>query len=168
MVANILREYGSYIFWLNFVILIVPKMQKTISQCKLVRCRISSKQNYWAPIILECRRDTDEIFCHANLAFASPKMWHCRLFETTLIFNAMNSDLSSQLQNVLTTFPVLFTAFEIFSKPEFVLLFSKEFLLQLMNAWLHIHSKCSVATKSNRIWQLTFFALFLLIRVSVR
>ena len=47
------------------------------------------------------------------------------------------SDFSSQLQNVLATFPVLFTAFEVFAKPEFVLLFSKEFLLQLMNAWFH-------------------------------
>jgi len=46
-------------------------------------------------------------------------------------------DLRSQLENVLTTFPVLLTTFEIFSKPEFVLLFSTEFLLQLMNAWPH-------------------------------
>jgi len=42
-----------------------------------------------------------------------------------------------ELQNVLTTFPVLLSAFEVFAKPEFVLLFSKEFLLQLMNTWLH-------------------------------
>ena len=46
-------------------------------------------------------------------------------------------DLSSQLQNVLTTFPVLFTAFEVFTKPEFMLLFSTKFLLQLVNAWFH-------------------------------
>jgi len=47
------------------------------------------------------------------------------------------SDLSSQLENVLSTFPVLLGTFEIFAKPEFMLLFSTEFLLQLVNAWLH-------------------------------
>ena len=73
-----------------------------------------------------------------------------------------------ELQNGLATFPVLFTAFEVFAKPKFMLLFSTEFLLQLVNAWLHRLNKCSIAPKSNRIWQLTFFALFLLIRVSVR
>jgi len=42
-------------------------------------------------------------------------------------------DLGIELQNVLTTFPVLFTAFEVFEKPDFMALFSTEFLLQAMN-----------------------------------
>ena len=42
-------------------------------------------------------------------------------------------DLGIELQNVLTTFPVLFTAFEVFAKPDFMALFSTEFLLQAMN-----------------------------------
>ena len=42
-----------------------------------------------------------------------------------------------KLQNVLTTFPVLLSAFEVFTKPLFMLLFLFEFLSQLMNAWSH-------------------------------
>ena len=60
------------------------------------------------------------------------------------------SDLSLQLQNVLTTFPVLLATFEIFTKPEFMLLFSTEFLLQLMNAWLHAVKLHSTSIEHNR------------------
>jgi len=42
-------------------------------------------------------------------------------------------DLGIELQNVLAAFPVFSCVFEIFSKPDFMLLFSFELLFQSMS-----------------------------------